>query len=79
MGLINELYKEYEVRNLEAIADCSSEIGLMLKIKETFKADSKIQQLADYFIRVSNHTMEAIYAEIEEHRRFSKEFSGLSR
>ena len=75
MGLIAELYQEFEKRNLEDIADCSSEIGLMIQLKETFKKDDTLQQWFDYFIRVNTYEMENIYAEIEEHRQFRKELS----
>ena len=72
---ITETYKEFESRNLKYIADCNKEIGLMIRVKTTFKADSTIQQLCNYFISVNTYEMEELYGEIEQYREVRKELN----
>jgi hypothetical protein len=74
MGLA-ETYQEFENRNLDCIEDCSKEVGLMIKIKTTFKNDVTIGQLADYFISVNSYEMEDLYAELQRYHSIRKELS----
>jgi len=76
MGLA-EIYHEFEGRNLNYIADCSNEISVMIKLRATFKENSRIQQLAYYFITLNTYEMEELYGEIEQYRQIEKELSGI--
>ena len=74
---IIQLYKEYEKRNIEHIASLGAEIGLMVRLKEKFKSDERIQAYCHYFINLYTCEIEELYGEIEQYSEFAKELKEL--
>lgn len=77
-GLI-ELYDEFERRALQDINDKGAEIGLMARLKEKFKGNSRIEAYCYYFTNLHNCEIEELYNDIAEYRQFKKRLAELSR
>jgi hypothetical protein len=69
---IFKFYEELEKRNLQDIADIGHDIGLMIKVRETFKEDKRIPAYCHYFINIYQCEIEELYGEIGEYREFRK-------
>ena len=71
-----ELLRAFEEDNLKFIAWESETIGVLSRVKETFR-DNVMQQWCDYFISISQYEIENLTKEIEDDRRKAEEFSTI--
>jgi hypothetical protein len=76
---IAELYQEFEKRNLEYIAECHRTIGVMIRLRERFPDNDRIQQWARYFIGVEQAEIENLMEDIKNGRETAREFGKLRR
>jgi hypothetical protein len=77
-GLI-ELYQEFERRNREYIADSHQTIGFLIKLRERFSNNDRIQQHVRYFIDVELAEIGELMEDIEHDREKIREFKRLRR
>jgi hypothetical protein len=75
VSLVADSYQEFEKENLDTMASLASDIGCMQKLRERFRDNQQIRELAEYFIRINQADMEFISEEISHDRRTLKEIT----
>lgn len=76
MVTIPELYREFEKIDLQFIADCHADNGIMREFNEKCP-DSYQRQIIDHFIRVNNIEIENAMEDVAYDRRTAQEFEEL--
>lgn len=67
-GLLDMLVAEA----MDSIREANSDIGLMMKCKETFKGDQAIKDLTNYFCTLARYQIEEDYDDILRWREYKK-------
>ena len=67
--VVKEIYQAIEEDNLDYIRFLAEEIGVMNKIRETFRDDQEIQDYTTYFIIMDYEKIRTITEEIERGRQ----------
>ncbi len=66
--VIKEIYEEIERDNLDTLRFLAEDIGVMNKIRETFRDNQDIQDYMTYFIIMDHEQMQMLTEEIERDR-----------
>jgi len=66
--VIKEIYEEIESDNLDTIRFLAEEIGVMLRVRETFRDNQEIRDYTTYFIIMDHEKIRMLTEEIERGR-----------
>jgi predicted HAD superfamily hydrolase len=62
--VVNEIYDEIEADNLDTLSFLARDIGVLNKVRETFRNDPEIQEYTKYLIMMNNERMNELMEEI---------------